>query len=213
VIEFCILFLVLPTLFYWGRFHVPALPVLWLLTAYCLAVLWREGRLGAAGLTPITLANRLPYILAVFLPFALAVTWLVNRYAPRDLFSLVRQKPTLWAAIMAAYPVFSVYPQGIVFRAFFFDRYRTLFPSTWLLVLMSAAAFTYLHIVFRNWIAVVLTAFGGLLFAMRYVQTGSLFVSCFEHTLYGCWLFTVGLGRWFFYRDQFEPSNPTGTNH
>lgn len=68
------------------------------------------------------------------------------------------------------------------------------------MVLMSAVAFAYMHIVFRNWIAIVLAGLGGVLFASRYAQTRSLFTSCFEHALYGCWIFTVGLGRWFIYR-------------
>jgi hypothetical protein len=201
-IEFVAVFLILPTLFYKGRFRVPALPALWILTAYCLTMLWREGRLAVAGLVPSMLGQRLPSIMALFVPFALVTTGLVYCYAPRDLFRLVRQRPAFWAILMAAYPALSVYPQGIVFRAYFFDRYRALFPTAWLIVLMSALAFVYMHIVFRNWIAIVLTAFGGVLFAMRYAQTGSLFVSCFEHALYGCWLFTVGLGRWFFYEGR-----------
>jgi hypothetical protein len=178
--------------------------MLWLLTAYCLAMLWREGRLDTAGLAPWMLGRRLPSIITLFLPFGLVTTGLVYRHAPRELFSLVRKRPALWAMLMVAYSALSVYPQGIVFRAYFFDRYRALFPSAWLMVPMSALAFAYIHIVFRNWIAVVLTVFGGVLFALRYAETGSLFVSCFEHALYGCWLFTVGLGRWFFYEGQFE---------
>jgi hypothetical protein len=202
--EFFVLFVALPTFFYWMRLRVPALPALWLLTFYCLAVMWREGRLSAAGLSTALLVDRLPSILAIFLPFAVAATWFVHRYASENLFALIRTKPSGWALLMAAYPVLSVYPQGIIFRAFFFGRYHTVFPGVWLLVLMSATAFSYVHIVFRNWLAVAFSALGGLLFAMRYAQTGSLFVSCFEHALYGCWIFTVGLGRWFFYGAQFD---------
>jgi len=38
-----------------------------------------------------------------------------------------------------------------------------------------------------------------LLFAARYAETGSLATSSFEHALYGCWLFTVGLGQYFYH--------------
>jgi len=48
-------------------------------------------------------------------------------------------------------------------------------------------------------LAPALTLAGGLLFAFRYAQTGSLATSCFEHALYGCWLFTVGLGQNFYH--------------
>ncbi|MGP8174446.1 MAG: hypothetical protein ACLP7O_07850 [Terracidiphilus sp.] len=57
----------------------------------------------------------------------------------------------------------------------------------------------FLHIVFRNRLAVALTFGGGMLFAARYAQTGSLATSCFEDSLYGCWLFTVGLGQYFYH--------------
>jgi hypothetical protein len=69
----------------------------------------------------------------------------------------------------------------------------------------SAAAFGFLHIIFRNSLAVWLTFFGGILFAWRYEVTGSLFVSSFEHALYGCWLFTVGLGQYFYHGVWLRP--------
>jgi membrane protease YdiL (CAAX protease family) len=65
------------------------------------------------------------------------------------------------------------------------------------MILASAAAFAFLHIVFRNSLAMALTVAGGLLFAARYSETGSLATSSVEHALYGCWLFTVGLGQYF----------------
>ena len=90
------------------------------------------------------------------------------------------------------YPVLSVYPQGIVYRAFVFYRYRDLFGPSWAIVLGSAFAFTYVPIVFRNRLALVLTMLGGILFGIRFLQTSSLFVTSFEHALYGCFMFTVG---------------------
>jgi hypothetical protein len=197
VVEFLVLFAVLPTLVYLSRFRLPPLPMLWVLTAYCLWMLSRHGNLDAVRLNPAGLLRQLPSILPLFLLFALILTGLIHRYVPDDLFGFVRSHPKLWALLMVGYPLLSVYPQGIIYRAFFFERYRTVFPSLWLMIFMSAAAFAYVHIVFRNWFAVVLTIPGGVIFAIRYAHTGSLFISCFEHALYGCWLFTVGMGKWF----------------
>jgi membrane protease YdiL (CAAX protease family) len=104
-----------------------------------------------------------------------------------------------WAVVMVAYPVSSVYPQGLLYRAFFFQRYGGLFKGKWTMIVASAVAFAFLHIIFRNWLAVDLTLAGGLLFAWRYERTGSLAVSSIEHALYGCWLFTVGLGQYFYH--------------
>jgi membrane protease YdiL (CAAX protease family) len=100
---------------------------------------------------------------------------------------------------MLAYPVLSVYPQGVLYRAFFFERYAPLFPGRWMMILASAAAFAFLHVIFRNPLAPAITFAGGLLFAARYAATGSLATSCLEHALYGCWLFTVGLGQFFYH--------------
>lgn len=44
-----------------------------------------------------------------------------------------------------------------------------------------------------------LTFVGEVLFATCYAETGSLATSCFEHALYGCWLFTLGLGQYFYH--------------
>jgi uncharacterized protein len=57
-----------------------------------------------------------------------------------------------------------------------------------------------MHIVFRNPVAVILTLAGGILFARRQLQTGSLVVSSFEHAIYGCFVFTIGLGQFFYAR-------------
>jgi membrane protease YdiL (CAAX protease family) len=104
---------------------------------------------------------------------------------------------------MVGYPLFSVYPQGLIYRAFFFHRYRPLLrvaPQTrsWILILVSAATFALMHILFHNWIALALTFPGGILFALRYCNTRSLCVSSLEHALYGCFLFTIGLGQFFY---------------
>lgn len=132
----------------------------------------------------------------LFLFFATAIMAAVYRYARRKFFRLPRYRPRSWAVVggnlSCAQRLSASHRVPCLF-----ERYRPLLQSTWLLVLFSALTFAYMHLVFRNWIAVALAALRGLLFAMRYAQTGSLFVSCFEHSLYRCWLFTVGLGRWF----------------
>ncbi len=119
--------------------------------------------------------------------------------APELLFSFVRTRPGLWALVMILYPVLSVYPQGIIYRSFLMHRYASLLPPGLASIVISAAAFAFMHIIFRNPLAVVLTFFGGLLFAWRYATTGSLFTSALEHALYGCWLFTIGLGQYLYH--------------
>jgi membrane protease YdiL (CAAX protease family) len=146
-------------------------------------------------------AANLGSILLVFAGAAAAIAAGTYFLSPHLLFSFVRQRPGFWALVMLLYPVLSVYPQSIIYRAFLMHRYQPLFPSPVTMVLASAAAFSLMHVIFRNPLALSLTLAGGILFAWRYQQTGSLFVSSFEHALYGCFLFTIGLGRYFYARN------------
>jgi membrane protease YdiL (CAAX protease family) len=88
-------------------------------------------------------------------------------------------------------------PQAITHRAFLFHRYRLLFKG-WPMVFASAVAFSYMHIVFNNPLALLLTFAGGILFAKTYEDTGSLAISSIEHALYGNFLFTIGLGKYLY---------------
>lgn len=112
--------------------------------------------------------------------------------------SLVRNHPVFWVILMVLYPLLSVYPQELIYRAFLFHRYRTIFPTPWVVMFASAAAFGFMHVVFWNVPAVVLSFFGGLLFAWTYHRTQSLLAAFIEHSLYGCLIFTIGLGAYFF---------------
>ncbi len=199
-LEFLLLFVALPLAYRFSPVRVQALPLLWIVAGYAWWQLLRKlgfdrSKLWNAGQLPAYL----PAILAIFAVTALVLWVGVRRFAPQLEWSFVRQHPAFWAVVMVAYPVLSVYPQGLLYRAFFFDRYAALFPGKWAMILASAMAFAFLHIIFRNPLAVALTFGGGLLFAARYAETGSLATSSFEHALYGCWLFTVGLGQYFYH--------------
>jgi hypothetical protein len=200
LVEFLLIFVALPLGYRFSPVRLPALPVLWLVAGYAWWQLLRDPHFDRARLwNPGQLPSRLGAILAIFAVVALVIWLAARRFAPELQWSLVREHPGFWALVMVAYPVLSVYPQGLLYRAFFFERYESLFPGNWTMNLASAAAFAFLHIIFRNWLAVGLTFCGGLLFATRYAETGSLATSSFEHALYGCWLFTVGLGQYFYH--------------
>jgi hypothetical protein len=200
VIEFLLLFGALPLGFRFSPVRLPALPLLWVVAGYALWQLLIDPRFDRAKLWSIgQLPGRLGVILAIFAAAAFAIWFGVRRFAPQLEWTFVREHPAYWAVVMVVYPVLSVYPQGVIYRAFFFERYAGLFPANWAMIFASAVAFAFLHIVFRNWLAVGLTFAGGILFAMRYAETGSLATSSFEHALYGCFLFTVGLGAYFYH--------------
>jgi|SRR5271165_5272123 len=200
IAEFLLLFIALPVAYRFSPLRIPVLPLLWVVTAYAGIQLLRDPQFDRARLWNIAALPRpLGEILFIFLIAGLLIWLGVERLAPSLEWSFVKQHPVFWGVVMIAYPVLSVYPQGLVYRAFFFERYAPLFPGKWTMIFASALAFALMHIIFRNWIAVTLTFAGGLLFGWRYASTGSLAVSSFEHALYGCWLFTVGLGQYFYH--------------
>jgi uncharacterized protein len=199
IIELIVLFVVLPLAFRFKLIPIPPIPSLWLLAAYCLCRLLRDPAFDRNRLwSPAALPAQLAQIFVIFAVCAAVVGAGVYFFAPRLLFNFVRRSPVVWAIVMVLYPVLSVYPQGIIYRAFIIERYRGLFPHAAMLIALSAVAFSFAHIIFRNPIAAGFTLIGGVLFAWRYAETGSLFTSSFEHALYGCWMFTIGLGEYFY---------------
>jgi membrane protease YdiL (CAAX protease family) len=120
-------------------------------------------------------------------------------FMPERLFSFVRRAPLFWAVVMVLYPLLSVYPQEVFFRAFFFHRYRRLFGQGVATVIASAVLFGFVHIVFGHWISILLSGAGGFLFARTYFHSGSLALACIEHALYGNFIFTIGLGEFFYH--------------
>lgn len=120
---------------------------------------------------------------------------------PGNVLTILRHNPALWALIMIAYPVFSVVPQEIVYRAFFFHRYSSLFAHKKVNIVVNAALFAFAHILFRNWVAVIGSFVAGLLWAMTYLGSRSLLVVSIEHALYGNFAFTLGIGYYFYAPD------------
>ena len=120
---------------------------------------------------------------------------------PDLMFPLPRHKPGLWAIIVVGYPLLSVLPQNVVWRVFLMHRYRGLFGGGVLMVAASALTFGAAHAVMLNWFAVVTTLVGGVFFAQTYRRSGSMLLASIEHALYGLWMFTVGYGLLFLYRE------------
>jgi uncharacterized protein len=131
--------------------------------------------------------------------FLLLLGLAVRIFAPQLLFSFVRRAPAFWALVMLLYPLLSVYPQELLYRAFFFHRYQPLFGSGWVMLSASACAFAFVHVIFGNWISVVLCFIGGFLFAFTYQHSGSLLLTCIDHAIFGNFIFTIGLGQFFYH--------------
>lgn len=120
-----------------------------------------------------------------------AYVWWVDK---DSFFVVVHYKTLLWSFILFVYCIFSVYPQELIFRTFFFQRYQELFSNNSLFIFVNAIVFSLAHIFYRNTLVLVITFLGGILFALTFNRTRSTIMVSIEHAIYGCWLFTVGMG-------------------
>ncbi|NNM23735.1 MAG: CPBP family intramembrane metalloprotease [Flavobacteriaceae bacterium] len=125
---------------------------------------------------------------------------------PKALFFVPLNKPLLFVIILFVYTLLSVWPQELIYRTFFFNRYERLFKSTNLFLFVNAIVFMLAHIFFRNTLVLVLTFLGGLIFGLTYFKFRSTFVVSIEHALYGNWLFTVGMGQMLAFPGMGGPS-------
>lgn len=140
----------------------------------------------------------MPGIVARFLALGALVSLAVWLFMPERFLSFPRTAPQRWVMVMLLYPILSVVPQELIWRAFFFRRYRAIFASPAAMIFASAASFAFIHILLENVIAVALTLIGGAIFGATYQRTRSLAAASLEHALYGCLVFTIGLGWYFF---------------
>jgi membrane protease YdiL (CAAX protease family) len=193
--ELCVLFIVAPLLL--------ALPVStpFKLTAVLMALLYvgllskRMELFTKQHLVGSDWGNFSLYMVARFILFAVLSTLLVWWYLPAELFSVPLGNPLLWLGVSIFYSVMSVYPQEFLYRLFFFKRYQHLIPNRAVLILFNAAIFSFAHLFFQNKLVFILTFIGGILFALTYRKKRSLMLVSFEHSAYGIWLFTLGLGK------------------
>ncbi len=130
-----------------------------------------------------------------FLVIAILTTIFVWFTEKENLFTVAITKPKMWISILFFYSLFSVYPQEILYRTFFFKRYEALFKNEIIFILTNAILFALAHIFFKNVLVLSITFIGGLLFAFTYKKTKSTLLVSIEHAIYGCWLFTVGMGN------------------
>lgn len=95
------------------------------------------------------------------------------------------------------YPVASVLPQEIIYRVYFFHRYKKLVPEKYLLMLSNAIIFGLTHFIYENWVAPIATFLVSWIFIFNYLRTKSLLNVSLEHYFYGLVMFTIGFGYFF----------------
>lgn len=194
-------FALLPALLALTKPHGWIYSLLWIALFLCLRTLkkhhayhfrsdWNEKALRWDNFKPLLIR---------FFPFALFLLVFVWFMIPEHFLSLPRNNILLWMMVMVLYPAISVIPQELVFRSFFMTRYALIFSRQASMIIANGLAFGWVHIVLHNWVAVVFSAVGGFLFAHTYRKHRSLALCCAEHALYGCFLFTIGMGFYFYH--------------
>jgi membrane protease YdiL (CAAX protease family) len=199
IIEFIILFVALPVILVFYR-DLSLISILLLAAFFCFMNLTFDRNFNKEHLwnTAIPRKELLVKMIGVFVIAAFLLPLLIFIFYPEILFIMIRKKPELFGIIALLYPLVSVYPQELIYRAFFFQRYRELFRNEKVMIAASALAFGFMHIVFLNWIAVALTIVGGFIFSVTYSKTKSLFWVSVEHAAYGILIFAVGLGQFIY---------------
>ena len=195
--ELTVLFLCTPLLilFLVSDYDTWLMPLLILMGGYCLLLLWKDVNFKRFRLWHTDdFWQHFGATLKVFVPCAIVLAMLVYYFAPQILFKLPREDLQFWLITLAIYPIVSVIPQEVIFRTFFFHRYKRIIPSKNMRWALSTISFSLAHVVYGNWIAVGLSCIGGILFGYRYMQTRSTLVVVVEHSLWGSYLFTLGVG-------------------
>lgn len=198
LIETTFIFLLPPLLIIAGLLPKAAvMPLLWLGMFYALGILRHNGY----GLLWHFDFTAFLFIFKRFLLFALLLGALIWALAPELLFSFPKSRPELWLMVMVLYPILSALAQEIIYRGLFVFRFEAQIHPRMLLV-VNALVFAYIHAVFGNVIAVVLSFLGALMFAGTYLKTRSVTMSSIEHALYGDFIFTIGIGHYFYHGAQ-----------
>ncbi|MEN8147391.1 MAG: CPBP family intramembrane glutamic endopeptidase [Campylobacterota bacterium] len=196
--EFTFIFVFPPLLVVTGLLPKEGImPMLWVISLYAYLFL----RSSKIKVLAIDFDKKALYIVIKrFLVVSMAMTLFILLYMPEQFLTLPKNRPWFWLTVMLFYPILSAFTQEVLFRSFFFHRYKKFFKKRLLLfVIVNALTFAYVHIVFGNWIAVTLTFFGGLLFAQTYLKSRSTLLTAIEHSLYGNTLYTLGLGHYFYH--------------
>ena len=192
------LFVVLPLLFYWELVPLPKIVGLLLVTGYCGYRLWRDPSFGKGLLRRESPSDASKFILFRVIAAVIGIAGLVWVLQPEAFFSFPRERPVIWVLVVFLYPLLSALPQEVIYRTYFFHRFDEYIPLKNGTVILSALAFSFLHIVYDNWWALALSFVAGLLLGITYERTKSLFWVTIEHSIYGLIVFTLGLGNFFY---------------
>ncbi|MGK7397702.1 MAG: CPBP family intramembrane glutamic endopeptidase [Candidatus Cyclobacteriaceae bacterium M3_2C_046] len=132
-----------------------------------------------------------------FLAVTMLVSLFIYFFRHRLFLEFPMEKTQKYLLALVLYPVLSVIPQEIIFRAYYYHRYKSITNNKMVAILINSLAFGFLHIIYDNWLAPVGAFLISFIFSLTYLKTRSLPVVVIEHYFYGIMIFTIGLGHYF----------------
>lgn len=195
--EFGTLFLALPLTYIFFFPGLPLFGVLAFAVPIVLALLYFEKGFTAKVML-LWRTHPLRQILIRFAVVSGLISILVWIFVPEEFLNIPRERPELMLLILVFYPVFSALPQELLFRTLFFERYVHLFNNIYLAILVNSVLFGIAHILFGNWLAVIASFVLSLVLGWSYYRYRSLFLCVIEHSLYGNFIFFIGIGEYFY---------------
>jgi len=130
-----------------------------------------------------------------FIVVAIFTSLYIYYFKRANFFEMPINNTVMWLLVLGVYSLFSVTFQEYIYRTFYFHRFEKMFKNRAYFIIINAVVFSLAHSFLKNWLILLFTFLGGVLFALTYFKTRSTLLVCIEHALYGFWLFTVGIGK------------------
>ncbi|MEM7744574.1 MAG: CPBP family intramembrane glutamic endopeptidase [Pseudomonadota bacterium] len=172
--------------------------VIWLLAFIAMFLLWRTPGFAFSQLFSGGILRHWKLILVYWVVTAMVSTAFVFAINPAMFLSFAISNPTFWLLVMVAYPVLSAWPQEIIYRSLFFERYAVLFPGPVMLIVTNGLLFGFGHLFYEHRITIMMTAAGGMIMGWAYWKYRSLPLAWVLHAVAGQIVFTAGLGYYFY---------------
>lgn len=197
-IELVIIFTFFPLLMKFNKIPLPRIIVLLIVFIFILIISIKSGYIDKNSFRIPKLDRK--YWLkmgGIYLGTFLVLTGYVYFILQQAPFVIVRERPLLMLIIAIFYPLVSAFPQELIYRTFYFSRYKTVFSEKQLLI-TNMILFSWLHIIYNNVPAIILTLLSGLIFTCNYHRKGSLILVTIEHSILGIIVFLTGMGQYFY---------------
>src|SRR5688572_4634974 len=146
-LELVTLFVIFPLLYFFQLIPLHKIIPLVILFAYCVTVLVLQKNENPQRFK--SKANWKAIVIRFILISILILLW-IKHFSSQPLFTdLMANKQLLFMTLV--YPFASAFPQEVIFREFFFQRYKPLFKKYINLIVINIILFSFSHIYFSVW--------------------------------------------------------------